>query len=147
MGIEPGQWKEVAGKLLPSRIQDPGAGYVILKTWNMNGFLPRIAKGPGQVLTVGGRPVTVAGPGGMNQVLWMREPNGFFVALEQPVPSPAAPGANCAPAASYYTGADAGFGASGALAAGAGAAGMVAPGSPGFGGASLLAEAGAVTGN
>jgi catechol 2,3-dioxygenase-like lactoylglutathione lyase family enzyme len=39
----------------------------------------------------------------------MREPNGFFVGLEQPLPVPPAPGANGAPAASYYTGADAGF--------------------------------------
>jgi len=109
MGVEPGQWKEVSGKLLPSPIQDPGAGYLILKTWNINGFLPRIAKGGVQVLTLGGHPVTVVGPGGMNQVLWMREPNGFFVALEQPVPTPPAPGANGAPSASYYTGADAGF--------------------------------------
>ena len=50
MGVEPGQWKEVSGKLLPSRIQDPGAGYLILKTWNINGFLPRIAKAGMQVL-------------------------------------------------------------------------------------------------
>ena len=109
MGVEPGQWKEVSGKLLPSRIQDPGAGYLILKTWNINGFLPRIAKAGTQVLTSGGHPVTVAEPGGMNQVLWMREPNGFFVALEQPIPPPPAPGANGAPSPSYYTGADAGF--------------------------------------
>jgi len=109
MGIEPAQWKEVTGKLLPSRIQDPGAAHIVLKTWNMNGFLPRLAKGPEQVLTVGGHPVTVAGPGGMNQLLWMRGPNGFFVALEQPIPPPSAPGANGAPSASYYTGADTGF--------------------------------------
>ena len=79
MGVEPGQWKEVAGNLLPSRIQDPGAGHLILKTWNINGFMSRIAKGGVQVLTLGGHPVTVAGPSGMNDVLWMREPNGFFV--------------------------------------------------------------------
>jgi catechol 2,3-dioxygenase-like lactoylglutathione lyase family enzyme len=109
MGVEPAQWRDVTGKLLPSRIQDPGAGYLILKTWNINGFMSRIAKGAAQVLTLGGHPVTVAGLGGMNQVLWMREPNGFFVALEQPVPPPPAPGANGAPSPSYYTGADAGF--------------------------------------
>src|SRR5215467_1778392 len=59
--------------------------------------------------TSGGHPVTVAEPRGMNQVLWMREPNGFFVALEQTIPPPPAPGANGAPSPSYYTGADAGF--------------------------------------
>jgi len=109
MGVEPGQWKEVSGKLLQSRIQDPGAGHLILKTWNLNGFMSRIAKGGVQVLTLGGHPETVAGPGGTSQVLWMREPNGFFVALEQPIPTPPAPGANGAPSPSYYTGADAGF--------------------------------------
>lgn len=109
MGVEPSQWKDATRKLLPSRIQDPGAGHLILKTWNMDGFVARNLKEGAQVLTAGGRPVTVAGPGGMNRVIWMREPNGFFIALEQPDPAPPLSGANGAPPASYYTGADAGF--------------------------------------
>jgi catechol 2,3-dioxygenase-like lactoylglutathione lyase family enzyme len=109
MGVEPSQRKDATGKLLASRIEDPGAGHLMLKTWNIDGFIPRIAKGGAQVLTAGGQPVTVAGPNGRNRVIWLREPNGFFVALEQPEPPPAAPGANGAPSPSYYTGADAGF--------------------------------------
>jgi catechol 2,3-dioxygenase-like lactoylglutathione lyase family enzyme len=109
MGVEPSQWKDAPGKLLASHIQDPGAGHLILKTWNIDGFLPRIARGGAQVLTAGGRPVTLTGVGGTSRVLWLREPNGFFVALEQPIPPPPAPGANGAPSPSYYTSADAGF--------------------------------------
>ena len=109
MGVEPVQWKETAGKLVASRIQDPGAGHLILKTWNLDGFMKRIAKSGAQVLTVGGQPVRVAGPDGAHRVVWLREPNGFFIELEQPDPSSVVPGANGSPSPSWYTGADAGF--------------------------------------
>jgi catechol 2,3-dioxygenase-like lactoylglutathione lyase family enzyme len=109
MGIEPVQWSDAKGKLLPSRVQDPGAAHLILNTWNMDGMMARIAKGGAQVLTAGGKPVIVAGPNGNNRVVWLREPNGFFVELIQPDPPPPAPGANGAPAASYYMGGHAGF--------------------------------------
>ena len=109
MGVEPIQWSEAKGKPLPSRIQDPGAGHLIFNTWNIDGFMERITKGDVQILSAGRRPVTVTGPNGRNSVVWMRQPNGFFVALVQPYPPPPAPGANGAPSPTWYLGAHAGF--------------------------------------
>lgn len=109
MGVEPIQWSEAKGKLLPSRIQDPGAGHLILNTWNIDGFMERISKGGAQVLTAGGKPVTVSDSSGRNRVAWLREPNGFFIKLMQPDPPPPAPGANGAPSPTWYLGAHAGF--------------------------------------
>jgi len=110
MGVEPIQWSEAKGKPVPTRIQDPGSGHLILYTWNIAGILGRIAKGTPQVevLTIGGRPVTVAAPSGKNQVVWLREPSGFFVELVQPDP-PREVTASFNLPKTYYTGADVGF--------------------------------------
>src|SRR5688572_2732049 len=109
MGVEPIQWSEAKGKPLPSRVQDPGAGHLILNTWNIDAFMERITKGDVQILSAGRKPVTVAGQNGRNRILWMRQPNGFFVALMQPDPPPPSPGANGAPSPTWYLGAHAGF--------------------------------------
>ncbi len=114
MGVEPVQWSNTNTRVASTRIQDPGAAHLILGTRNIDAVMERIngvgAKLGVKVLTSGGKPIRVAGANGMNRIVWLREPNGFFVELVQPDPLPA-PGqdAEFAPAPNYYVAGDAGF--------------------------------------
>lgn len=110
MLFEPLQWSAAQGKVLKTRIQDPGASFLILDTWNMDAVVERMRQARVDFVTRGGRPVTIVGSGGQRvRTLWARDPDGMFVQLLQPDPPSITRGVNGAFPLSYYTGGHVGF--------------------------------------
>jgi catechol 2,3-dioxygenase-like lactoylglutathione lyase family enzyme len=110
MLFEPLQWSEAKGKVLATRIQDPGASFLILDTWNIDAAMERLSQGRVEIITKGRKPVTLVGPDGQRvRTLWTRDPDGMFVQLVQTDPPSVTRGVNGAFPGSWYTGGHVGF--------------------------------------
>jgi catechol 2,3-dioxygenase-like lactoylglutathione lyase family enzyme len=88
MNVEIVEFKDVNSKPARPRLQDPGATILILTVRDIDAILTRLKKGPGQVVTLGGEPVTMTGNGGTTRVVFVKDPDNFYVELVQRDPAP-----------------------------------------------------------
>lgn len=73
------------------RVQDPGASLFVLAVGDLDAALATAKQAGAEVVTKGGRPV--AGSGRAARVIIVKDPDGYYVELAQPVAMPAgAPG-------------------------------------------------------
>ena len=86
MAVELIEYKDIDRRPVNPRFQDPGAGNLIVSVRDLDGTLAKLKKNGGRVITVGGSPVDI---GGRFRVVFLRDPDGFPVELNQPTPPPA----------------------------------------------------------
>jgi catechol 2,3-dioxygenase-like lactoylglutathione lyase family enzyme len=86
MAVELIEYKDIDRRPVRPRFQDPGTGNLIVRVRDIDGVLARLKKTGGSVVTVGGVPQTI---GGSVRVVFVQDPDGFLVELNQPVPLPA----------------------------------------------------------
>lgn len=98
MGVEVIEYKVIDRVPAQPRFQDPGAANLILTVRDIDAIVARAKKAGAHINSAGGVPATV--PGG-SRVIFVQDPDGFFVELVQP----AQPRATTAPASSNIIGA------------------------------------------
>jgi catechol 2,3-dioxygenase-like lactoylglutathione lyase family enzyme len=86
-GIELIDYKDVDRQPAHPRFQDPGAANLSLRVRDLGAVVTRLKAAGAHVLTVGGEPVS---RGGSARVIFVQDPDGFVVELNQPDPLPAA---------------------------------------------------------
>ena len=84
MQIEPIEWKNPKGKPLVLRPQDAGATRIIFQTRDLDRLVGFLKRGAAKIVTTGGAPVAVAGPGGAGRAIVFDDGNNTFVELFQP---------------------------------------------------------------
>jgi catechol 2,3-dioxygenase-like lactoylglutathione lyase family enzyme len=97
MGVEIIEYKDIDRRPAQPRFQDPGAANLILTVRDLDAIVARIKQAGAPINSAGGVPATI--PGG-SRVIFVQDPDGFFVELVQP----AQPRATTAPASSNIIG-------------------------------------------
>ncbi|MBV9400213.1 MAG: MBL fold metallo-hydrolase [Bryobacterales bacterium] len=71
-------------------IQDPGAATLVLRVRDIEKIMSKLTAGRAEVVTNGGAPVNPTGnPNSKLREVVVRDPDGFFIELQQPDPMPA----------------------------------------------------------
>lgn len=86
LGVELIEYKDIDRKPVRPRLQDPGAANLILTVRDLDAIVARVKKSGAHINTAGGVPATI--PGG-SKVLFVQDPDGFFIELSQRSPAPA----------------------------------------------------------
>lgn len=102
--IEPIQWSEAKGKPLSPRLQDPGAARLVLTVTDIDLLWQRLEKSGVEIVTAGGKPISVSEDGSEFRTLLVKDFSGFFVELVQPS-GPSATGPGGAPPTYFISGA------------------------------------------
>jgi predicted enzyme related to lactoylglutathione lyase len=97
IGVEVIEYKDIDRRPAQPRFQDPGAANLILAVRDIDAIVARVKKAGAHINSAGGVPATI--PGG-SRVIFVQDPDGFFVELVQP----AQPRATTAPASSNVMG-------------------------------------------
>ena len=85
LGVELIQYKDIDRKAVSPRFQDPGAGNLMVSVRDLDAALARLEKAGARVITVGGAPAVI---GGRLRVVFLQDPDGFVIELNQPIPLP-----------------------------------------------------------
>jgi catechol 2,3-dioxygenase-like lactoylglutathione lyase family enzyme len=73
-------------------LQDPGSATLALRVRDMEKVMAKLKASGAEVVTTGGNPVNPTGnPNSMLREVLVRDPDGFFVELQQPDPIPSGP--------------------------------------------------------
>jgi catechol 2,3-dioxygenase-like lactoylglutathione lyase family enzyme len=94
LGVELIEYKDIDRKPAQPRFQDPGAANLILTVRDLDAIVARVKKAGAHINTAGGVPATVtSNNGGGSKVIFVQDPDGFFIELSQrnPAPETAAP--------------------------------------------------------
>jgi len=83
------EWNVGDRKPIRPRLQDPGAGVMVMHVRDLDTIMVRVKQAKSTVVTTGGQPVAVAGPEGKSRSVVLQDPDGFFVQLIQPDSLPA----------------------------------------------------------
>ena len=97
MGVEIIEYRDIERKPAQPRFQDPGAAALQLTVRDIDAIVARVKKAGARINSAGGVPATI--PGG-SRVMFVQDPDGFFVELFQL----AQPPATTAPASSNVIG-------------------------------------------
>jgi len=89
MRMETVEWQADDRKAIRPRLQDAGAGIMIMQVRDLDAIMARVRQAHATVITTGGKPIVVAGPQGNSRQVMLRDPDGFFVELVQPETLPA----------------------------------------------------------
>jgi len=89
MRAENVEWNVADRKPIRPRLQDPGAGVMVMQVRDLDGIMARVRQAKATVVTAGGEPVSVAGREGRSRRVMLQDPDGFFVELVQPEVLPA----------------------------------------------------------
>jgi predicted enzyme related to lactoylglutathione lyase len=81
LGVELIEYKDIDRKAANPRFQDPGAANLIVRVRDLNAVMARVMKFGARVLTKAGGPVTI---GNGARVVFIQDPDGFIVELNQP---------------------------------------------------------------
>jgi catechol 2,3-dioxygenase-like lactoylglutathione lyase family enzyme len=90
-GFELTEFTGTARNAAQPRIQDPGAGTMVLVVRDMDKMFAKLKASGTTIVTAGGSPINPAGPATTNQLrsLVIRDPDGFFLEILRPDPLPA----------------------------------------------------------
>lgn len=89
MRAENVEWNAGDRKPIRPRLQDPGAGVMVMQVRDLDGIMARVRQAKASVVTAGGAPMSVAGREGRSRRVMLQDPDGFFVELVQPEALPA----------------------------------------------------------
>ncbi len=85
LGVELIEYKDIDRKPAQPRFQDPGAASLILSVRDMDAIVARVKKSTGRIQTLGGVPATIQAGA---KVIFVQDPDGFFIELSQRTPAP-----------------------------------------------------------
>ena len=90
------EWNVEGREPIRPRLQDPGAGVMVMQVRDLDAIMARVKEAKAIVVTSGGKPVAMAGPEGKSRHVVLQDPDGFFVELIQPdvLPSSSAQASN-----------------------------------------------------
>jgi catechol 2,3-dioxygenase-like lactoylglutathione lyase family enzyme len=101
LGVELIDYKDIDRKPAHPNFQDPGAASLILTVRDMDAMMSKLKDAHAHINSKGGEPATIMGPNGSRgRVVFVQDPDGFFVELSQRDPAPA----TTAPASSNIIG-------------------------------------------
>lgn len=83
------EWKVEGRKPIRPRLQDPGAGVMVMHVRDLDAIMARVQQAKATVVTSGRKPVAIEGPTGTSRHVMLKDPDGFFVELIQPDSLPA----------------------------------------------------------
>lgn len=86
LGVELIEYKDIARNPVKPRFQDPGAASLILTVRDIDAIVARVQKSAGRIQTLSGEPATIQGGA---KVIFVQDPDGFFIELSQRNPAPA----------------------------------------------------------
>jgi predicted enzyme related to lactoylglutathione lyase len=89
-GFELTEFTGVPRKAGVPKIQDPGAATLVLQVRDMDKMVGKLKAAGTTIVTAGGAPVNPGSATSKLRELLIRDPDGFFVELQQPDPLPAA---------------------------------------------------------
>ncbi len=90
-GFELTEFSGGSRKTVRPNIQDPGAATLVLQVRNIEKLMEKVKASGAIIVTAGGAPVNPAGNANSKlREIVVRDPDGFFVELQQPDPLPAA---------------------------------------------------------
>ncbi len=79
LGVELIEYKDIARTPVKPRFQDPGAANLILTVRNLDAIVEKVKTSQGRIQTVGGKATEIPGA----KVIFLQDPDGFFVELSQ----------------------------------------------------------------
>jgi catechol 2,3-dioxygenase-like lactoylglutathione lyase family enzyme len=101
LGVELIDYKDIDRKPAHLNFQDPGAASLILTVRDMDPIMAKLKAAHAHINSKGGEPATIVGPNGSRgRVVFVQDPDGFFVEISQRDPAPA----TSAPASSNIIG-------------------------------------------
>lgn len=82
LGIELIEYKDIDREAQRPHFVDPGAANIALRVRDLDALFPAIERFPGvNVLTAGGKPITIQTPNGTLHIVFIQDPDGFVVEL------------------------------------------------------------------
>jgi catechol 2,3-dioxygenase-like lactoylglutathione lyase family enzyme len=89
LNVELIEYKDIDRTPIRPRFQDPGTGNLVVRVRDLDMALARLTRAGAKVITIGGRPATIAGKA---RVVFLQDPDGFVIELSQsnPLPPPGA---------------------------------------------------------
>ncbi len=101
LGVELIDYKDIDRKPAHPNFQDPGAASLILTVRDMDPLMAKLKEAHAHINSKGGEPATIVGPNGSRgRVVFVQDPDGFFIEISQRDPAPA----TTAPASSNIIG-------------------------------------------
>jgi catechol 2,3-dioxygenase-like lactoylglutathione lyase family enzyme len=85
LNVELIEYKDIDRTPIRPRFQDPGTGNLIVTVRDLDRALTRLKTAGAKVISVGGNPATIAGK---MRVVFLQDPDGFVIELNQSNPSP-----------------------------------------------------------
>jgi catechol 2,3-dioxygenase-like lactoylglutathione lyase family enzyme len=101
LGVELIDYKDIDRQPVHPSLQDPGAAVLLLTVRDIDALIAQVKKADVDVITAGGDARTLNENGSKVRVIFLRDPDGFFVELMQPAALPK----TVAPASSNVIGA------------------------------------------
>jgi catechol 2,3-dioxygenase-like lactoylglutathione lyase family enzyme len=90
LGVELIDYKDIDREAAHPRFQDPGAANLILTVRDMDPLMAKLKAAHAHINSKGGEPATIMGAnGGRGRVVFVQDPDGFFVEISQRDPAPA----------------------------------------------------------
>ena len=90
LGIELIDYKDIDRQAAHPRFQDPGAASVILTVRDIDPLMAKFKAAHAHINSKGGEPATIVGANGSRgHVVFVQDPDGFFVEISQRDPAPA----------------------------------------------------------
>jgi predicted enzyme related to lactoylglutathione lyase len=99
-GVEMVEFRDSNRRPAQPRVQDPGAGTVAIAVRNLDVVLARVKRAGTPIVSAGGMPVEFGGGATRYRAMLVRDPDGHFVEVFQPIPL----SATTAPASSNVIG-------------------------------------------
>src|SRR5277367_3280572 len=89
LGVELIDYKDIDREAAHPRFQDPGAANLILTVRDMDPLMAKLKAAHAHIISKGGEPAMIMGAnGGRGKVVFVQDPDGFFVEISQRNPAP-----------------------------------------------------------
>jgi catechol 2,3-dioxygenase-like lactoylglutathione lyase family enzyme len=89
LGVELIDYKDIDRQAAHPRFQDPGAASLILTVRDMDAMMAKLKAAYAHINSKGGEPATLKGANGtVGHVVFVRDPDGFFIEISQRTPPP-----------------------------------------------------------
>jgi catechol 2,3-dioxygenase-like lactoylglutathione lyase family enzyme len=90
LGVELIQYKDIERQAQRPHFVDPGAANMAFRVHGLDELFAKVARVPGvNVLTAGGKPVTITTPNGTLHAVFLQDPDGFVIEMLETTDAPA----------------------------------------------------------